>query len=225
MDNKHEAFNTMPREQQEAAAQSSQSAQNRASGSRQPENEYKYVLVKSLHSNDKRVIQVIEDSGTTSNFISRDLIERLGLECKRGSFVIHETITGEKFESLDFVELKFCGARDQGFTSFYAAPPSSSIEGLVVGKTFLQDNPGVLWDQPPDSKVFLTVQKQIKKGEREEIAAAAVRMREQSAQIARLRQQQQQYRGIFPPSPPSFTSLSSQGPTDIREFVNKTDER
>ncbi|EHA48514.1 hypothetical protein MCOR02_006235 [Pyricularia oryzae] len=57
---------------------------------------------------------------------------------------------------------------------------------MIVGCEFMEQHPGVLWDQqPPSRKVLLAVQPRMKKGESEQIAANRSRADQQAAAVAR----------------------------------------
>lgn len=104
-------------------------------------------------------MQVIEDSGSTNNWISRTQIELFGLSPKRGHKISSVTLTGEEFFSDKYVDVSWIGRNSrQGTDRFYVAPEKTPID-MLVGNDFTKKYPGVFMDQEPSSTAqLLTLQ-------------------------------------------------------------------
>lgn len=104
-------------------------------------------------------VQVIEDSGSTNNWISRTQIELFGLSPKRGPRISSMTLTGEEFFSDKYVDVSWIGRNScQGTDRFYIAPEKTPID-MLVGHNFTKKYPGVFTDQEPSSTAqLLTLQ-------------------------------------------------------------------
>lgn len=107
------------------------------------------------------LVEVVEDSGSSYNWISRAQIERFGLSTKKGRTVTCMTLTGERFTSHRFVEVSWRG-KDQfeGKDIFYEAPENSPID-MVVGNGFTTKYSEVFMEQNPSAGSFLTVQSRV----------------------------------------------------------------
>lgn len=101
------------------------------------------------------LMQVIEDTGSTYNWISRAQAERCGLQSKRGAPIRSMTLTGEVFNSDEYVDVPWLG-KVGGTDQFYIAPPSTPIQ-MLVGNVFTRKNPGVFMDQEPGCDPMLLV--------------------------------------------------------------------
>lgn len=121
------------------------------------------IKIKSFYVATKKggrePVQVIEDSGSAYNWISREQMELFGLNCKRGSEISSITLTGEKFSADKYVDVSWIGRNSRkGTDRFYIAPEKTPID-MVVGCGFTEKHPGVFMDQePPGTAQFLTLQ-------------------------------------------------------------------
>lgn len=124
----------------------------------------KWSWVKTSATRDFELVEVIEDSASTSNFISPSLVGRLGLLLKPvlGQAPSHRTMTGQKFVSREYVDVPWVGREAEGTDRFYIAPPDAPIQ-MLVGRGFLYQHPGVFMDEQPSmNDALLTVQTKIK---------------------------------------------------------------
>lgn len=101
------------------------------------------------------LMQVIEDTGSTYNWISRAHAEQCGLQFKRGAPIRSVTLTGEVFNSDEYVDVPWLG-KVRGTDQFYIAPPSTPIQ-MLVGNVFARNNPGVFMDHEPSCDPLLLV--------------------------------------------------------------------
>lgn len=115
----------------------------------------------------KQAMPVIEDSGSTNNWISGRQMEHFGLRSTRGAPITGQTLTGEVFSSDKYVDVSWEGKGLQSGTDrFYVAPPRSPIQ-MLVGYGFTERYPGVFMDQEPPSKpqlLTLQTRKQVSLG-------------------------------------------------------------
>ncbi|KAI7923663.1 hypothetical protein M0657_004309 [Pyricularia oryzae] len=103
------------------------------------------------------------DSGTNVTWISRRQAEKLELSIKATETLLFIGFTGHSFRSSECVHVPFLGKGDiRRQTKFCIAPPAVPIK-MIVGCEFMEQHPGVLWDQqPPSRKVLLAVQPRMK---------------------------------------------------------------
>ncbi|TLD28489.1 hypothetical protein PspLS_03402 [Pyricularia sp. CBS 133598] len=122
---------------------------------------YKWSVVEV--NKEKAAVQVLEDSGTDVNWISRQQAEKLGLSIKATETLLFIGFTGHSFKSSECVYVPFLGKGDvRGQAKFYIAPPAVPVK-MIVGRDFMEQHPGVLWDQqPPGKKVLLAIQPRMK---------------------------------------------------------------
>ncbi|KAI6262924.1 hypothetical protein MCOR27_006476 [Pyricularia oryzae] len=144
------------------------------------------VLSCSYPQPEDVAVQILEDSGTDVTWISRRQAEKLELSIKATETLLFIGFTGHSFRSSECVHVPFLGKGDiRRQTKFCIAPPVVPIK-MIVGCEFMEQHPGVLWDQqPPSRKVLLAVQPRMKKGESEQIAANRSRADQQAAAVAR----------------------------------------
>lgn len=112
----------------------------------------------------KELVQVVVDSGSANNWISRTQIERLDLSAKRGNKITSTTLTGEEFSSDKYVDVFWQGkGSHHGTDRFYVAPENAPIH-MVVGHEFTLKNPRVFMDDEPLSSTpqLLTLQSRVK---------------------------------------------------------------
>lgn len=101
------------------------------------------------------LMQVIEDTGSAYNWISRTHAEQCGLQFKRGAPIRNKTLTGEVFNSDEYVDVPWLG-KVGGTDQFYIAPPSAPIQ-MLVGSVFTRKNPDVFMDREPGCNPLLLV--------------------------------------------------------------------
>lgn len=114
------------------------------------------------------LVQVIEDSGSANNWISRAQIERFGLGTKRGNKITSKTLTGEEFSSDKYVDVVWRGKDSHHRKDrFYVAPEKTPIN-FLVGNGFAAKYSKMLMDQepPPSHPQLLTLQSKVKVGYR-----------------------------------------------------------
>lgn len=110
------------------------------------------------------LVQVVEDSGSANNWISRNQIERFGLSAKRGNVITSKTLTGEEFSSDRYVDVSWKGkGSHQGTDRFYVAPEKTPIH-MLVGHDFTVKYPRAFMDHepPPSTPQLLTLQSRVK---------------------------------------------------------------
>lgn len=110
-------------------------------------------------------MQVIEDTGSANNWISREQVKRLRLSVLYGDEITIETITGEKYSSDTFVDISWTGkGSHQGTDRFYEAPKGTPIT-MLVGNEFIDKHPGVFEEEEPITFHLLTLQSREKASE------------------------------------------------------------
>lgn len=140
---------------------------------------------------------MIEDTGTAKvNFISPKLVETCHLEQRETAPIAHMVMTGHIFKSDQFVQVKFFGEDYRVIDPaeiFYVAPEGAPID-LLVGKYFLDRNPGFKFmdSEPNPDGAFVNVQLKVDEQERAQIESNRATANAQSAALERERQQRQQ---------------------------------
>ncbi|TPX11698.1 uncharacterized protein E0L32_007677 [Thyridium curvatum] len=106
-------------------------------------------------------VPIIEDSGTTENFISPAQVEQFGFGTRSTTPRLFTQVSGDGFVVRELVDVIWYSNNVQETTHFYVAPPEIPY-GMVVGRDFIQEHPGALMDQKPAEAMMLTVQAKAK---------------------------------------------------------------
>ncbi|KAH8891450.1 hypothetical protein GQ53DRAFT_806447 [Thozetella sp. PMI_491] len=108
------------------------------------------------------LMQVIEDTASTDNFISAAMIDQLGLERKPAELVGQTTMTGQIFAVHEYVEVSWRSRGSQGVVRCYVVPHGAPIQ-MLVGAKFIRQYPDVFMDEEPQGKdALLTLQTRLK---------------------------------------------------------------
>lgn len=178
----------------------------------------KWSWVRSPNGGDWLALEVIEDSGSVTDFISRSQIECLNLETRRGDPILLCTITGQRFTVVEYVNIIWSGKDlKEREGRFWVAPSEAPIQ-MLVGRSFTTDYPEILMEERPKSKpqgMLLTMQVKMKKGEQEQIDASRASTEKQARQLEEKRRQRLQDRQRA--QKPTFSS-NQRSAADISRF-------
>ncbi|ROV95997.1 hypothetical protein VMCG_07983 [Cytospora schulzeri] len=121
----------------------------------------KWSWLRSPNGGDWLAVEVIEDSGSTTDFISRSQIKHLKLEAEIDDPILLRTITGQIFTVNEYVEVLWSGKDlKERRGRFWVAPTETPIQ-MLVGRNFTKEYPEVLMDERPESSpqgMLLTMQ-------------------------------------------------------------------
>lgn len=98
-----------------------------------------------------------------ANFVTRELVEELGLETQRTAPFPFSQVCGQ-FDCTEMVRLEWShGPGEQPvFTKCFVLPSSSNVTMPMLGKHFIDTSGKYLWDEEPTNLIAYTTQGKMK---------------------------------------------------------------